>query len=143
MLLTWSFVFGWQQCRFLIWYFKFVIVICLSLSTCADVLLTVVDFLSFVQIAAYLSFAFLCNVIFLICYFKIVIVIFFCLCWHEFAFLLIGKGSYGSVYKARDIKTSELVAIKVITMSEGVCSDLCSCNRQNYCLFSRKDFLFL
>ncbi|KAM0951365.1 putative protein kinase STE-STE20-Pl family [Dioscorea sansibarensis] len=31
----------------------------------------------------------------------------------------LGKGSYGSVYKARDIKTSELVAIKVITMSEG------------------------
>ncbi|KAJ0980160.1 hypothetical protein J5N97_008415 [Dioscorea zingiberensis] len=31
----------------------------------------------------------------------------------------LGKGSYGSVYKARDIKTSELVAIKVITLSEG------------------------
>ena len=32
-----------------------------------------------------------------------------------------GKGSYGSVYKARDIRTSELVAIKVISLSEGVC----------------------
>ncbi|XP_077211283.1 protein kinase superfamily protein isoform X2 [Tasmannia lanceolata] len=31
----------------------------------------------------------------------------------------LGKGSYGSVYKARDIKTSELVAIKVISLSEG------------------------
>lgn len=31
-----------------------------------------------------------------------------------------GKGSYGAVYKARDIKTSELVAIKVISLSEGV-----------------------
>lgn len=32
-----------------------------------------------------------------------------------------GKGSYGAVYKARDIKTSELVAIKVISLCEGVC----------------------
>lgn len=32
-----------------------------------------------------------------------------------------GKGSYGAVYKARDIKTSELVAIKVISLSQGVC----------------------
>ncbi|KAL5987888.1 hypothetical protein ACLOJK_035644 [Asimina triloba] len=31
----------------------------------------------------------------------------------------LGKGSYGAVYKARDIKTSELVAIKVISLSEG------------------------
>ncbi|KAL7132678.1 hypothetical protein ABFS83_12G090600 [Erythranthe nasuta] len=31
----------------------------------------------------------------------------------------LGKGSYGSVYKARDIRTSELVAIKVISLSEG------------------------
>lgn len=33
---------------------------------------------------------------------------------------MIGKGSYGAVYKARDLKTSELVAIKVISLSEGV-----------------------
>lgn len=31
-----------------------------------------------------------------------------------------GKGSYGAVYKARDIRTSELVAIKVISLTEGV-----------------------
>ncbi|KAL6538782.1 hypothetical protein OROMI_025108 [Orobanche minor] len=31
----------------------------------------------------------------------------------------LGKGSYGEVYKARDIRTSELVAIKVISLSEG------------------------
>ncbi|KAH7849471.1 hypothetical protein Vadar_018324 [Vaccinium darrowii] len=31
----------------------------------------------------------------------------------------LGKGSYGAVYKARDINTSELVAIKVISLSEG------------------------
>lgn len=31
----------------------------------------------------------------------------------------LGKGSYGAVYKARDIRTSELVAIKVISLSEG------------------------
>nr|GLL32122.1 serine/threonine-protein kinase dst1 [Ipomoea trifida]GMD18351.1 serine/threonine-protein kinase dst1 [Ipomoea batatas] len=30
-----------------------------------------------------------------------------------------GKGSYGAVYKARDLRTSELVAIKVISLSEG------------------------
>lgn len=33
---------------------------------------------------------------------------------------MVGKGSYGAVYKARDIKTSELVAIKVISLSQGV-----------------------
>ncbi|CAI9761807.1 unnamed protein product [Fraxinus pennsylvanica] len=31
----------------------------------------------------------------------------------------LGKGSYGAVYKARDVRTSELVAIKVISLSEG------------------------
>ncbi|KAF3972962.1 hypothetical protein CMV_003576 [Castanea mollissima] len=31
----------------------------------------------------------------------------------------LGKGSYGVVYKARDIRTSELVAVKVISLSEG------------------------
>ncbi|TYG90485.1 hypothetical protein ES288_A12G185900v1 [Gossypium darwinii] len=31
----------------------------------------------------------------------------------------LGKGSYGAVYKARDIRTSELVAIKVLSLSEG------------------------
>lgn len=31
-----------------------------------------------------------------------------------------GKGSYGAVYKARDLRTSELVAIKVISLVEGV-----------------------
>lgn len=35
-------------------------------------------------------------------------------------FFRTGKGSYGAVYKARDIRTSELVAIKVISLSEGV-----------------------
>ncbi|KAK7851930.1 mitogen-activated protein kinase kinase kinase kinase 5 [Quercus suber] len=30
-----------------------------------------------------------------------------------------GKGSYGVVYKARDIRTLELVAVKVISLSEG------------------------
>ncbi|GBG68289.1 hypothetical protein CBR_g2836 [Chara braunii] len=30
----------------------------------------------------------------------------------------LGKGSYGAVYKARDLHTSELVAIKVISLSE-------------------------
>lgn len=33
---------------------------------------------------------------------------------------LTGKGSYGAVYKARDLRTSELVAIKVISLCEGV-----------------------
>ncbi|KAK1296737.1 Mitogen-activated protein kinase kinase kinase 2 [Acorus calamus] len=42
----------------------------------------------------------------------------------------LGKGSYGSVYKARDIKTSELVAVKVISLGEGeegyeeICSEI-------------------
>ncbi|KAG0469286.1 hypothetical protein HPP92_018614 [Vanilla planifolia] len=31
----------------------------------------------------------------------------------------LGKGSYGAVYKARDLETSELVAIKVISLCEG------------------------
>ncbi|XP_072951482.1 serine/threonine-protein kinase 1 [Typha angustifolia] len=31
----------------------------------------------------------------------------------------LGKGSYGAVYKARDLKTSELVAVKVISLTEG------------------------
>ncbi|KAI4328566.1 hypothetical protein L6164_020908 [Bauhinia variegata] len=31
----------------------------------------------------------------------------------------LGKGSYGAVYKARDFRTSELVAIKVISLTEG------------------------
>ncbi|XP_042409487.1 serine/threonine-protein kinase ATG1-like isoform X1 [Zingiber officinale] len=31
----------------------------------------------------------------------------------------LGKGSYGAVYKARDVKTSELVAVKVISLTEG------------------------
>ncbi|KAM0067710.1 putative protein kinase STE-STE20-Pl family [Helianthus debilis subsp. tardiflorus] len=30
-----------------------------------------------------------------------------------------GKRSYGSVYKARDLQTSEMVAIRVISLSEG------------------------
>ncbi|XWS23083.1 hypothetical protein CRYUN_Cryun29cG0091100 [Craigia yunnanensis] len=34
-------------------------------------------------------------------------------------FWVAGKGSYGAVYKARDIRNSELVAIKVISFSEG------------------------
>ncbi|KAE8730014.1 cytochrome P450 78A5-like [Hibiscus syriacus] len=31
----------------------------------------------------------------------------------------LGKGSYGAVYKARDIRTSKLVAVKVISLTEG------------------------
>lgn len=31
----------------------------------------------------------------------------------------LGKGSYGAVYKARDLVTSELVAVKVISLTEG------------------------
>ncbi|KAG8366463.1 hypothetical protein BUALT_Bualt17G0082600 [Buddleja alternifolia] len=31
----------------------------------------------------------------------------------------LGKGSYGAVYKARDLRTSEMVAVKVISLSEG------------------------
>ncbi|KAL8161458.1 hypothetical protein V2J09_012947 [Rumex salicifolius] len=31
----------------------------------------------------------------------------------------LGKGSYGAVYKARDLRTSELVAVKVISLVEG------------------------
>lgn len=40
----------------------------------------------------------------------------------DLCFYQTGKGSYGAVYKARDIQTSELVAIKVISLSEGVWS---------------------
>ncbi|KAM1326941.1 serine/threonine-protein kinase 1 [Malus sylvestris] len=52
----------------------------------------------------------------------------------------LGKGSYGAVYKARDIKTSELVAIKVISLSQGeegyeeICGEiemLQQCNHPN------------
>ncbi|KAM1082197.1 hypothetical protein ACFX13_021230 [Malus domestica] len=52
----------------------------------------------------------------------------------------LGKGSYGEVYKARDIKTSELVAIKVISLSqeeegyEEICGEiemLQQCNHPN------------
>ncbi|KAF0915057.1 hypothetical protein E2562_033179 [Oryza meyeriana var. granulata] len=31
----------------------------------------------------------------------------------------LGKGSYGAVYKARDLRTQELVAIKIISLTEG------------------------
>ncbi|KAJ4831424.1 hypothetical protein Tsubulata_023219 [Turnera subulata] len=35
------------------------------------------------------------------------------------------QGSYGAVYKARDLRTSELVAIKVISLSEGIVMEYC------------------
>ena len=37
-----------------------------------------------------------------------------------YIFLFAGKGSYGAVYEARDRTTSELVAVKVISLSEAV-----------------------
>ncbi|KAI7750881.1 hypothetical protein M8C21_026665 [Ambrosia artemisiifolia] len=37
----------------------------------------------------------------------------------------LGKGSYGSVYKARDLQTSEMVAVKVISLSEGIVMEYC------------------
>ena len=45
-----------------------------------------------------------------------------CYCAEQSWFLVMaGKGSYGVVYKARDIRTLELVAVKVLSLSEGVC----------------------
>lgn len=59
--------------------------------------------------------------------FELVSYIFSNFCFDLHAFLMdfvfefvVGKGSYGAVYKARDFRTSEMVAIKVISLSEGV-----------------------
>ncbi|XP_058732095.1 serine/threonine-protein kinase 1-like isoform X2 [Vicia villosa] len=40
--------------------------------------------------------------------------------WFRFSVgFVAGKGSYGAVYKARDYRTSEMVVVKVISLSEG------------------------